>query len=149
MGVTTFSGPVKTGTISNTTGTTLGTNVANIGSVLMTQSIGITEITGETESTIVIPANSQIVNIIVLVTTAWDGGTNTLDIGDSSDEDMFVDGLSVSSIGGPTSCSADTATIANWRDVGTTDVRISYTSIAAGSGVGVLTVEYIQNNNLS
>ena len=31
MATTTFSGPVKAGTINNTTGTTVGTNVANTG----------------------------------------------------------------------------------------------------------------------
>ena len=38
MASTTFSGPIKAGTISNTTGTTLGDNVANVGQVVMTQS---------------------------------------------------------------------------------------------------------------
>jgi hypothetical protein len=37
MATTTFSGPVKAGTISNTTGTTIGTNIANVGQVVMTQ----------------------------------------------------------------------------------------------------------------
>ena len=37
MGTTTFSGPVKAGTISNTTGTTLGTDVKNTGQVTMAQ----------------------------------------------------------------------------------------------------------------
>ena len=31
MGKSTFSGPVKAGTIDATTGTTVGTNVANVG----------------------------------------------------------------------------------------------------------------------
>jgi hypothetical protein len=148
MGTTTFSGPVKAGTIQNTTGTTVGTDMANVGSVVMAQAIGITEVTGKTASTIVIPANSSILSINVLVTTVWNGGTNTIDIGDNSDEDMFVDGQSVSALGQKI-CAPDTATILNWRDIGTSDVRISYTSIAAGTGVGTLTVTYIQNNNLS
>ena len=38
MATTTFSGPIKAGTISNTTGTTLGDNVKNVGQVVMTQS---------------------------------------------------------------------------------------------------------------
>ena len=37
MATTTFSGPIKAGTISNTTGTTVGTDVKNIGQVLMAQ----------------------------------------------------------------------------------------------------------------
>ena len=39
MANTTFSGPVRAGTISNTTGTTLGSNIANIGQVVMSQSV--------------------------------------------------------------------------------------------------------------
>ena len=37
-GTTTFSGPIKAGTILNTTGTTLGDNVKNVGQVVMAQS---------------------------------------------------------------------------------------------------------------
>ena len=37
MASTTFSGPIKAGTIQNTTGTTIGTNIANVGQVVMTQ----------------------------------------------------------------------------------------------------------------
>ena len=39
MSTTTFSGPIKAGTISDTTGTTLGGNVKNTGQVVMSQSI--------------------------------------------------------------------------------------------------------------
>jgi hypothetical protein len=37
MATTTFSGPIKAGTIRNTTGTTVGTDVANSGFVTMAQ----------------------------------------------------------------------------------------------------------------
>ncbi len=37
MATSTFSGPIKAGTIKNTTGTTLGSDVANVGQVVMTQ----------------------------------------------------------------------------------------------------------------
>ena len=37
MASTTFSGPIKAGTISNTTGTTVGTDVKNVGFVKMAQ----------------------------------------------------------------------------------------------------------------
>ena len=45
MANTTFSGPIKAGTIKDTIGTTIGTNVANVGSVVMAQSI-VVDITG-------------------------------------------------------------------------------------------------------
>ena len=38
MGASTFSGPIKAGDIFNTTGTTVGTDVANVGYVTMAQS---------------------------------------------------------------------------------------------------------------
>ena len=41
MASTTFSGPIKAGTISNTTGTTVGDDVKNTGHVLMVQSFHI------------------------------------------------------------------------------------------------------------
>ena len=37
MGTTTFSGPIKAGTIKETTGTTLGSNIKNTGQVVMAQ----------------------------------------------------------------------------------------------------------------
>ena len=83
MGTTTFSGPVKAGTISNTTGTTVGTDMKNVGFTLMSQSAAITQSTTAAASGIIIPANSQIVECYVYVTTAYDNSA-TLSIGTSS-----------------------------------------------------------------
>ena len=44
MANTTFSGPVRSGSISNTTGTTIGTNMANVGSMLVSQTEAITQV---------------------------------------------------------------------------------------------------------
>ena len=41
MGTTTFSGPVKAGPISQTTGTTVGTNMKNTGQVVMSQTVAV------------------------------------------------------------------------------------------------------------
>ena len=86
MGTTTFSGPVKAGTIRQ------GAS-ANIGTLVCAQSAAITETLAETTTGIIIPANSQIINFYVLIQTAWDGGTNTLDIGVSGNADLYCDGL--------------------------------------------------------
>ena len=69
MANTTFSGPIKAGTIKDTTGTTLGTDVKNTGQVVMVQSQAVTQADGTTN--IVIPANSQILDIELSVTTVW------------------------------------------------------------------------------
>ena len=96
MGTTTFSGPVKAGTIAATTGSDIGTNVANVGSVLMSQAIMV-NITGASQlnqRVAIIPANSQIVDVILNVTTVGnDSGAATIDVGTSADADAFLDGI--------------------------------------------------------
>ena len=142
MGTTTFSGPVKAGTIRE------GAS-ANLGFVTMAQSAAITELAANTATSIIIPANSQITNMYVLVQTAWDGGTNTIDVGTSADPDLYCDGLPATALGNHRVTATYTGTEANWKDVGTSDVTVYYDSVAGGNGVGVLTVEYLQNRNLS
>ena len=142
MATTTFSGPIKAGTVRD------GAS-ANVGFAVMTQSAAITELAANTASSIIIPANSQITNMYVLVQTAWDGGTNTIDVGTSADPDLFCDGLAATALGNHRVTAAATGTEASWKDIGTSDVTIYYDSVAGGNGVGVLTVEYIQNRNLS
>ena len=74
MASTTFSGPIKAGTIANTTGTTLGDNVKNVGQVVMTQSSDVALTHATTTATalgIIIPANSQIINIDIVVEAVW------------------------------------------------------------------------------
>ena len=142
MGTTTFSGPVKAGTIRE------GAS-ANVGTLVCAQSAAITEAAANTATSIIIPANSQIINFYVLIQTAWDGGTNTLDIGTSSDGALYCDGLPATVVGNHRATAAYTGTEANWKDIGTSDVTIYVDSVAGGSGTGVLTVQYLQNRNLS
>ena len=142
MGTTTFSGPVKSGTVRE------GAS-ANVGFLVAAQSAAITENTTAADTGIIIPANSQIINMYVLIQTAWDGGTNTIDVGISTDTDLYCDGLPATVVGNHRVTAAYTGTEANWKDVGTSDVTVYYDSAAGGNGVGVLTVEYLQNRNLS
>ena len=142
MGTTTFSGPVKSGTVRE------GAS-ANVGTLVCAQSAAITEAASEATTGIIIPANSQIINFYVLIQTAWDGGTNTLDIGTSDDADLFCDGLPATVVGNHRVTAAYTGTEANWKDIGTSDVTIYVDSVAGGSGTGVVTVQYLQNRNLS
>ena len=100
MATTTFSGPVKAGTINNTTGTTVGTNVANTGFVLMAQSANIVFGADATTTDIAtLPANSQIFQITLDITTAFDAGTtNTIDFGDGTTADKYADALAAGSL---------------------------------------------------
>ena len=151
MGTTTFSGPVKAGTINNTTGTTVGTDMKNVGFTLMAQSAAITQSTTAAASGIIIPANSQIVECYVYVTTAYDNSA-TLSIGTSSTSTELCTAVAVSTAN--VIKLGSQATIADsdeWEDIGSTDVIIFSDSSAttADAGVATLTVTYIQNNNLA
>jgi hypothetical protein len=150
MANTTFSGPIRAGTISNTTGTTLGDNVANVGQVVMCQSQAITQADGTTN--IVIPANSQIVAIELSVDVIWTGVATTAGLGWTGDATALTAAAAVA--GGTlgiisATAGADATRVNNWADVGTTDRRILLTNTNTGDGEGFLTVRYVQNNNLS
>jgi hypothetical protein len=150
MANTTFSGPIKAGTIKNTTGSTLGTDVKNTGQVVMCQSQAVTQADGTTN--IVIPANSQIVAIELSVDVIWNGVASTAGIGYTGDATAFTAAAAVA--GGTlgiisATAGADATRVNNWADVGTSDVRMLVTSTNTGAGEGFLTVRYVQNNNLS
>ena len=154
MATTTFSGPIKAGTISNTTGTTAGSDMKNTGQVLMSQtfSFDYTVEATATDTTVVIPANSQIVSIEVNVETAFnDSGSDLLEVGSSADTDLYVNDVSIAAIG---KIALGTAALcANWKDIGTTDIVVGYiyngANNDASAGAATVTINYLQNNNLS
>ena len=154
MGTTTFSGPIKAGTLRETTGSTVGTDVANTGFVLMAQSANIVYgANGSTTTIATLPANSQIFQITLDVTTAFNAGTtNTIDFGDGSTADQFADALAAGSIARVLATS-DVSQITNLVDIGTSDVQVVATynqsGSAASAGAATATVLYLQNRNLS
>ena len=154
MAQTTFSGPILAGTIKNTTGTTVGTDVKNTGQVLMSQSFSFAYTTegSATDTDVIIPANSQIVRIDVNVETAFnDTGADILEVGSSADTDLYVNDTDISAVG---SIAMGTAALcANWKDIGSSDVRVGYiyngANNDASAGAATVTISYLQNNNLS
>ena len=148
MATTTFSGPVKAGTISNTTGTTVGTNMANVGSVLMSQTEKITQAAATTTTDIIIPANSQLVSADLYVSVIWSGVGSTVGLGYVGDATAFT---AAQAIAGGTlgiikiTAGAVKANVDAWADVGTTDRRLLLTYPNLGAGEGWITVTYIQN----
>jgi len=154
MGTTTFSGPIKAGTLKETTGSTVGTDVANTGFVLMAQSANIVYAANGTTTTIAtLPANSQIFQITLDVTTAFNAGTtNTIDFGDGTTADKYADALAAGSLARVLATS-DVSQITNLVDVGTSDVQVVATynqsGSAASAGAATATVLYLQNRNLS
>jgi ribonuclease PH len=150
MAQTTFSGPVKAGTISQTTGTAVGTNVANVGFVVMGQSAVIDIIGASAADQVVatIPAGSQIIDVILNVTTANDDtGTATVVVGTSADADAFIPSTSVKSVG-TTRGTLDTEA----TDVGTTDIQVLADFTAqngnGAAGAATVTVLYLQARDL-
>jgi len=145
MGTSTFSGPIKAGDIFNTSGSTVGTDVANVGYVVMAQTSAVSQASSAT--TIVIPAGSQILEIDLNVITAWNGAASTLGIGTTASATALtaaaaVDGAAIGIVAAVPGTDATRA--GNWVNVGTTDVKIVVTSTNTGDGDGWLTVRYIQ-----
>lgn len=150
MGVTTFTGPIKSGDILNTSGSTLGRNIKNTGWVLTAQSAKFTQASGATD--IVIPKNSQIVDIKVFVTAVFDGVATTFGIGTTASATFLtaagaLDGAAV----GPLTATpgTDATRNGNWIDVGTTDRKIAVTSTNTGAGEATIVVTYLQNRDLT
>ena len=158
MGTTTFSGPIKAGTIKETTGTTVGTDIKNTGQVVMAQtfSTGATLDSGASAAnatTVVIPANSQIIDIVLDKPTVMAGATCVFSIGDTvGGNATFLNAYSVTVASGagrayPTTEAGGTLA---WADTGTADVKLTWTSAGATSDGEIrATVLYQQNNNLS
>ena len=150
MATTNFSGPITAGQIRNTTGTTLGENIKNIGQVLMSQSVKI-DIIGAShlnQVCAVIPANSQIVDVILNVTTVNnDGGAATVSVGTVADGDAFIATANVKALA-TTHGTLDTEA----TNVGTTDIQVlaDFTGASgdATTGAATVTVMYLQNNSV-
>ena len=151
MANTTFSGPILAGTIKNTTGTTVGTDMKNTGQVVMAQSFAI-DLSGGAiaaqASDVIIPANSQIIDCVFDIITAANTSTN----------------ISVGFVGGAATALVNAYTIGTtagrqypttkaggalaWEDIGTSDQRLNFTNSAAtNAGEVRITVLYQQNTN--
>ena len=157
MGQTTFSGPILAGTIKSTTGTTVGTNVKNTGQVVMAQSFttGVDLDGGASAAnttTVIIPANSQIIDIVLDVVGVMVGATCVFSIGDvAGGNATFLNAFSITVASGagrkyPTT-EAGGALI--WADTGASDLRLTWTSTGATTNGEIrATVLYQQNSDL-
>ena len=160
---TAFSGPLLAGGVQHSDGSgnlagvggTAG--VANRGYVVQAQSCVITQATndgtaGQFACPIVIPAQSQIIRVTLMVTTAWNGAATTLGLGTGASATALTGATAVqgSTLGQVSVTPGTGATqIGNWDNVGTQDVQIVVLSGNTGSGVGTLTVEYVPQINLA
>ena len=153
MANTTFSGPIKAGTISNTTGIVLGTNIKNTGQVVMSQSVMIDAAVAAGTTTYnvgVIPKNSQLLTTTIRVAVVSNQGTSaTVSVGKTGAATYFIGNTDVKTLG-------ETSSIANGAldeaDRFGSDTQITATLIAAGTtattGQVTVTFTYVQANNL-
>lgn len=154
MGTTTFSGPIKAGTIKDTTGTTVGADIKNTGFVLMSQS-KVVALTGATANTTVavIPANSQVVEIFADVrVVSNDTGAANVSVGNASNATAYIAVSNAKVTGRLTAVNAAIISSA-FLDVGTSDSKLTAV-FQAGTGDGttgsaVVTVYYLQDTNLA
>lgn len=158
---TSWTGPLIAGNVLATSGTTLAAAgtvaqssgyVANAGVAVLSQSqAGITQAGTPVTTNIVIPAQSQILRITAMVTTATTS-TTTFGIGDTTSATQYtgstaMQGNAVGIVSG--SPGTDATMAGHWDNVGATDSRIVVTFGSTGSGVITLTVEYVPMINLA
>ena len=152
MATTTFSGPIKTGTIKQTTGTTVGTDMKNTGQVVMAQTTAI-DLSGGAISAdatdMIIPANSQLIDIVFDVITAANTSTDISvgQVGGSAVQ--YVNTYTIGTTAGRHYPTTDAGGASVWEDIGNSDVRMNVSNSAGTtSGEVRLTVLYQQNINL-
>ena len=151
MANTTFSGPIRAGNIRNTVGTTVGTDVANVGYVVMTQQY-VADLSGgalaAVNTDIVIPANSKIVNILVDLEVAANTTTN-ISVGQAGGgAATFVNAVASGTTVGLKTITTQGGGTLEWKDTGSSDLRLTVTSSAGtNAGSAVITVMYAQAFN--
>ena len=124
----------------------MANQVTNIGGVLsaVTTTIAYTDTSAVTIATL--PANAQIVDIFIDVTTAFNAGTtNTVTVGKTGSAAAYVTATSVGSAG--RASVASTGVYSAWADVGNSDVNYatvtySQTGTAASAGAARVTIVY-------
>ena len=122
----------------------MANQVTNIGGVLsaVTTTIAYTDSSAVTIATI--PANSQIVDINIDVTTAFNAGTtNTVTVGKTGSASAFVASTSVGSAG--RASVASTGVYSAWADTGSSDISaiITYSQTGTVASAGALRVTIV------
>lgn len=150
MGTTHFTGPIQAGSILNTSGTTIGKDVKNVGFAVMSQSAVVNQanFAAAAKTGIVIPANSEIVSIKFYATAGYSGVSKTLSLGTTVTATELVSGADLTAVGvADLHPGTDATRTGKWINVGTSDVAIWALAANTGTGIGRLVVTYMQANN--
>ena len=140
MSFSTFSGPVRSGTVRYTTGTTVG-SIDNTGVSVLMQS-AVVPYSSATATVAVLPAGSQILNIFVDTTTLFNSAT-TVTFGDGTTAALYASATTITTAARhDASANLVPSAIVN---VGSTDVKVVATlSGSATAGTATITIVYAQ-----
>ena len=143
MAFSTFTGPVRSGTVQITTGTTVGL-INNTGVVSLVQSASLALASSVVA---VLPAGSQILNIFIDVTTTFTTSA-TLAVGDGTTVDAYVTAITTPAAGRQT-ITFTAAQLTAINNIGTSDVQVTVTmaGTTATAGAGFITIGYAQKTS--
>ena len=144
MATTTFSGPIKAGTVKENAG-------VNTGNVVLAQTYDSGDITGTIVSNVdvqlgTLPAGAQIVDIVVDQVVAATGGTTTISVGTASGGGQLAAGVATTA-GGRFRGTATAATQLAWQ-IGAADQAVWVRNVVGTdtltAGRFIVTVLYVQ-----
>ena len=151
MGFATHLGPWLLGTVKETTGTVAGT-IRNTGATVVSQSGTVTVSNTAAVQLVVIPAGSQIVNIVADVTTAFAGTTgNTITVQTAAGVSLVTFGSATTTplaLGRQTTVFTG-ANVATMLNVGSTDLVLQVIYACAGvasGGAATISIQYVVKN---
>lgn len=145
MGFSTFSGPVRSGTVQ------WGSS-DNTGLAILSQSATLPAAPGTT-TIAVLPAGAQILNVIVDTTTQFDAAT-TLALGDGTTADKFMTAATITGANATNNrilqSVIDAALVTGELvNIGTSDVTVVGTTVSstAAAGAATVTIVYVQRTS--
>jgi hypothetical protein len=143
MGTTTFTGPVRSGPILNTSGSTIGADIANVGNAVLAQSFELTQDGTTTNTTIVLPVGSRILSVTFVATVAYSSALD-FTVTDTAGSSASLVAAQTPAVGVTSFVPSTLAEATIWTATAT-DVRLNAVSATAGAGEGLVTVTYVQN----
>lgn len=147
MSFSTFSGPLRSGTVKEGAG-------QNTGVVMLAQSYDSGDLTGDTVgnydvAAFILPQGSQIINILVDQVVAATVGTTTISVGTTSGGAQLMAAVATTA-GGRFVGTATAATQLAWQTSTTADTNVFIRNVVGtgtlGAGRFIVTVVYVQRN---
>lgn len=145
MSFSTFSGPLRAGTVREGAG-------RNTGLVVLSQSYDSGDLTGATVgnydvAAFILPAGSQIMNILVDQVVAATSGTTTVSVGTASGGSQLMAGV-VTTAGGRFQGTATAATQLAWQTSTSADTTVYIRNVVGtatlGAGRFIVSINYVQ-----